>query len=109
MQTLIQVFRADLRRQPRSLLSDLVPKYALATTVYAVGLGYVLVLWNDFVEVESLLHRITFDQAETLLRQKLQLGAVFLCVFIVRYCSGGSFSPRLLPALARHFCPKSMI
>ena len=53
MQTLIQVFRADLRRQPRSLLSDLVPKYALATTVYAVGLGYVLVLWNDFVEVEA--------------------------------------------------------
>ena len=81
MQTLIQVFRADLRRQPRSLLSDLVPKYALATTIYAVGLGYVLVLWNDFVEVESLLHRITFDQAETLLRQKLQLGAVFLCIF----------------------------
>ena len=77
MQTLIQVFRADLRRQPRSLLSDLVPTYALATTVYAVGLGYVLVLWNDFVEVEAFLHRITFDQAETLLRQKLQLGAVF--------------------------------
>lgn len=81
MQTLITIFRADLRQQPPFLMGELTPFYALSTIIYAVGLIYVLVLWADFVEVEVLLHTINHQQAETLLRQKLQMGAVFLCIF----------------------------
>jgi len=81
MQTLITIFRADLRQQPPFLMRELTPFYALSTIIYAVGLIYVLVLWADFVEVEVLLHTINHQQAETLLRQKLQMGAVFLCIF----------------------------
>jgi hypothetical protein len=81
MGMLINIFRADLRRQPPFLMGELTPFYALSTIIYAVGLIYVLVLWADFVEVEVLLHTITHQKAETLLRQKLQMGAVFLCIF----------------------------